>query len=100
MMEELRNFITTDNHEAVKIGDLEKNTGIASSGETHTNYPETLRRGEEGTPRTFIDTTNAGDKRWCHRSWMCERVVLGKGAKVLISESAQGICPPHPGRQS
>ena len=28
----------------------------------------------------------------------CERVVLGKGAKVLISESAQGICPPHRGR--
>ena len=25
----------------------------------------------------------------------CERVVLGKGAKVLISGSAQGICPPH-----
>ena len=30
----------------------------------------------------------------------CERVVRGKGAKVLISESAQGICPPHPGRWS
>ena len=28
----------------------------------------------------------------------CERVVLGKGAKVLICGSAQGICPPHPGR--
>ena len=28
----------------------------------------------------------------------CERVVLGKGAKVLIGGSAQGICPPHPGR--
>ena len=27
-----------------------------------------------------------------------ERVVLGKGAKVLIGGSAQGICPPHPGR--
>ena len=25
----------------------------------------------------------------------CERVLLGKGA-----ESAQGICPPHPGRLS
>ena len=24
----------------------------------------------------------------------CGRVVLGKGAKVLISESAQGTCPP------
>ena len=30
----------------------------------------------------------------------CERVVLGKGAKVLISESTQGICPPHRGRRS
>ena len=25
----------------------------------------------------------------------CERIVLGKGAKDLISECAQGICPPH-----
>ena len=24
----------------------------------------------------------------------CERIVLGKGAKVLICESAQGTCPP------
>ena len=24
----------------------------------------------------------------------CERIVLGKGAKVLIRESAQGSCPP------
>ena len=28
----------------------------------------------------------------------CERVVLGKSAKVLIGGSAQGICPPHRGR--
>ena len=25
----------------------------------------------------------------------CGRLVLGKGAKVLIGGSAQGICPPH-----
>ena len=37
-------------------------------------------------------------QEWCG-SWFdnqctsCERVVLGKGAKVLISESAQGTCP-------
>ena len=30
----------------------------------------------------------------------CERVVLGKGAKVLITRGAQGICPPHRGRRS
>ncbi len=30
----------------------------------------------------------------------CERVVLGKGAKVIISRSAQGICPPHRRRRS
>ena len=30
----------------------------------------------------------------------CERVVLGKSAKVLISWSAEGICPPHRGRWS
>ena len=29
----------------------------------------------------------------------CERVVLGKGAKVHIGESAQAICTPHPGRR-
>ena len=29
----------------------------------------------------------------------CERIVLDKGAKVLISECAQGICPPHHGRR-
>ena len=28
---------------------------------------------------------------------LCERIVLGKGARVLIRESAQGICPPHHG---
>ena len=27
----------------------------------------------------------------------CERVVLGKSAKVLTGGSAQRICPPHPG---
>ena len=32
------------------------------------------------------------------RSFICERVVLGKTAMVLISERAQGICPPHRGR--
>ena len=25
--------------------------------------------------------------------YLCERIVLGKGAKVLIRESAQGTCP-------
>ena len=30
----------------------------------------------------------------------CERVVLGKGAKVLIGESALCICPPHRGRRT
>ena len=34
----------------------------------------------------------------CHKK--CERVVLGKSAKVLISWSVQGICPPHRGRWS
>ena len=29
----------------------------------------------------------------------CERMVLGKRAKVLIRESAQGMCPPHHGRR-
>ena len=28
----------------------------------------------------------------------CERVVLGKGAKVLIDGSVKGICPSHLGR--
>ena len=29
----------------------------------------------------------------------CERIVLGKGAKVLIRESAQGTCLPQHGRR-
>ena len=29
----------------------------------------------------------------------CERIVLGKGAKVLTRESAQGSCHPHHGRR-
>ena len=34
---------------------------------------------------------------WMLLEFFCERVVLGKGAKILISWSAQGICPPHRG---
>ena len=71
MMDEL-----VDNQEAVVIGDLQKNSVALpvvepKFGEDCTEAAVreaveelTLRRGEEGGLRTFIDTTNVGDNRW------------------------------------
>ena len=36
--------------------------------------------------------------RFLRGKHVSERVVLGKGSKVLISWSAQRVCPPHRGR--
>ena len=79
-MEGLRNFITMDNHEAVKIGDLEKapeSLPVVKPKFT-TDLPEamvregadelTLRREETGMLRTFVDTTNVRDVDGSHRS--------------------------------
>ena len=76
IMNELRRFITTDNHEAVKCGDLEKYEVALEvvTGNFRADFPVamvrngrkelTLRAEEEGVNRTFIDTTNAGNLRW------------------------------------
>ena len=66
-----------DNHEAVRIGDLEKNSmaiKVVGPKFNTEDIPEAavregvdelpLRRVEEGMLRTFIDTTNVGDRRW------------------------------------
>ena len=55
-------------------------------------------------PIRFLDVRRCWkiSGRYLSCSWIaarkCERVVLGKGAKVLSSWSAQGNCPPHRGR--
>ena len=76
---ELRSFIEVDNNEAVKIGDLEKNSEAIKvvKPKFHKEvYPNaavgegvdelTLREGagEEGTLRSFITTANVGASRW------------------------------------
>ena len=66
-MDGLRKFIVVDNHEAVKVGELDKIV------EFTIDFPDelTLRADEAGALRTFIDTTTVGDKKdWSHRSWM------------------------------
>ena len=73
-MDGLRKFIEVDNHAAVKIGDLEKDTKskrvvkpkfTADSPRAVTGKARmTLRAHEEGVSRTFIDTSNVGDQRW------------------------------------
>ena len=71
MTEERRRFIMVDDHEAVKIGELEKTLEPLSvvKPEVTADVPEaavregadelTLRRGE-GTQRTFINFTSGG----------------------------------------
>ena len=69
-MDELRRLVVVDNHDAVQVGDLEKTLealsvvepkftadiieAVVREGEDEL----TLRRGEEGSQRTFINTTN------------------------------------------
>ena len=74
-MQELREFITMDNQEVVKIGTEEKiRESLPLVKPTFTtDFPEavvregadelTLRR-QEGMLRTCIDATNVGNSRW------------------------------------
>ena len=71
-MEELRRFIPMNNHEAVKLADLEKTLEslLVVKLQFTTEFLEpvvregvdelTLRREREGMLRTFLDTANAG----------------------------------------
>ena len=65
-----------DDHQAAKIGDLEKTkeAHLVVQPKFTADFPEavvregaaelTLRRGEEGMLRTLIGTSNVGDSRW------------------------------------
>ena len=75
MMDGLRSFIMVDNHEEVKVGDLEKNmeSRPVVRPKFTTDFLEamvregadelTLRAEEERMLRTFIDTTDVGDSK-------------------------------------
>ena len=72
MMDELRRLVVVDNHDAVQVGDLERTLESLSVVEpkftadileavVREGKDElTLRRGEEGSQRTFINTTIVG----------------------------------------
>ena len=75
-MNELKRFIEVDNHEAVNIGDFEKNlSAIKVVGPDFSKeiFPDaavwegvdewTLRRGEEGFLRSFSNTPNRGGQQ-------------------------------------
>ena len=74
---ELTRFIEVENHEAVKIGDLEKNSEaikvvkpkyskeIFQNAAIREGVDElTLREGEGGTLRSFINAATVGGSRW------------------------------------
>ena len=74
IVDELRRSIKVDNHEVVRIGELEKNSkaikavGPKFDGGRFSRHGAPRRvdelrcsRGEEGVLRTFIDTTNVED---------------------------------------
>ena len=70
----LRKFISEDNHEAVKVGDLHRETMSKKVVKPKFTSPGAvieegadeviLRSHEEGVLRTFIDTSFVGDHRW------------------------------------
>ena len=58
---------------------------------------------EEASSMRIVHELGGGKLLNLRMQWFntwCERVVLGKGAKVVIGESAQGTCPPHHARRS
>ena len=67
---------------------------------THQFRCWTQRPGSQLHHLIIAPSTHHKTARNSHVVTSCERVVLGKGAKVLINWSAQGICPPHRGRWS
>ena len=76
MMDGVWKFTAVDNHEAVKVGDLHretkskkvekpKHTTVFRGAVIREGADElTLRAHEEGVLRTCIDTSNVGDQRW------------------------------------
>ena len=78
-MDGLRKFIAVDNYEAVKAGDLYRETRFKKVVKPRftTDFPGadfwegadelTLRAYEEGVLRTFTDTANVGNRNGRHR---------------------------------
>ena len=76
ILDGLRKFIMVYNHEAVKVGELQKNVEYRRvvTPKFTTDSPEavvregadelTMRADEESALHTLIDTTNLPDKRW------------------------------------
>ena len=105
-MVELRKFIKMDNHEAIRIGDLEKaqesrqavkpkfTEDFPGSGAVREGADElTLRREEEGMLRTLVETTSVGDSRWRaplvdeHWHAMCQAICTGVDGQCTTSTS-------------
>ena len=89
----LRKIIAVDNHEAVKVGDLHRNTKSSTvmkpkfttdiPGAVIGNVADTLRAHEEGLLRTLIDTSMIKDQRW-------EMSAGGRGLSFFV-----GFFPGH-----
>ena len=69
----LRRFISEDNHEAVKVGDVHRETRSKTVVKPNFKAPAVIREGageltsrarEEGVLRPFSGTSNVGDQRW------------------------------------
>ena len=109
MVEESRRFIATDNHEAIKIGDLERvreSLPVVKPNFT-ADFPcavvreggageLALRREEEGMLRTFVDTTDVGDSRWgpplVDEDWhaICKAIFKGVEGEGVGEEGGMG----------
>ena len=73
-MDGLRRLTSKDNHEAVKVGDVHRETRSKTVVKPKFKAPRaviregagelTSRGREEGVLRTFSDTSNVGDQRW------------------------------------
>ena len=87
MKGELRRFTTVDNHEAVTHGDLEWPLVCPEAAVREGAEELTLRRGEEGGLRTFVDATNVGDSRCgpplVDKDWhaICQDIFKGIGGE-------------------
>ena len=81
----LRKFTAVDNHEAVKVGDLKRETRSKKVVKPMftTDSPGALRAHEEGVLHTFLDTSSVGDQRWrlpsvdAHWHAFCQAIFQG-----------------------
>ena len=119
IMDELGRFITVDKHEAVQVGDLERNVESrpAVEAEVHGRFScsvvregaeeLTLRREKESALRTSIDSTDVGDSKreppLVNEDWhaMCQATFQGvegpewdRGQKNKISRFGQRAADP------